>query len=47
MVAMGHYALKILKDGWTCVTKDGKPAAHYENTIAIMAEGGPEILTRL
>ncbi len=30
--------------GWTCVTKDGKPAAHYENTVAL-TEHGAEILT--
>lgn len=47
MVAMGHYAIRVLKDGWTCVTKDGLPASHYENTIAIKADGEPEILTRL
>ncbi len=47
MVAMGHYTIKVLKDGWTCVTKDGSPSSHYENTIVITADGGPEIMTRL
>ena len=31
-------------DGWTVVTADGKPAAHYENTVLIK-EDGVEILT--
>jgi len=34
----------MLDDGWTIVTTDRKPAAHYENTFAITAEG-PVILT--
>ncbi len=34
------------EDGWTVRTLDGKPAAHYENTIAITAEG-PVILSKL
>lgn len=46
MVAAGHYSLKTLRDGWTCITKDGSMAAHYENTFAI-TDGEPEILTRL
>ena len=28
-----------LDDGWTVVTRDGKPSAHYENTVAITADG--------
>jgi methionyl aminopeptidase len=32
------------KNGWTVVTRDGKPAAHFEHTIAI-TDNGPEILT--
>ena len=35
---------KILEDGWTVVTADGKPSAHFEHTVAITAKG-PEILT--
>ncbi|MBQ1251630.1 MAG: type I methionyl aminopeptidase [Firmicutes bacterium] len=46
MVAAGHYALDILADNWTYVTRDGSMAAHYENTFAI-TDGEPEILTRL
>ena len=44
MVAMGKADIRILKDNWTVVTKDGKCAAHYENTIVI-TDGEPEILT--
>ena len=44
MVNMGTYDVRILKDGWTTVTADGKLAAHYENTILI-TDGEPEILT--
>ena len=32
------------QDGWTIVTKDGKPSAHFEHTIVILDEG-PKILT--
>lgn len=46
MVNMGSYQLKVLKDGWTAVTKDGLYAAHYENTVVI-TNGEPEILTLL
>ena len=46
MVNQGKYAVKVLKDGWTVVTADGKPSAHYENTIVITS-GKPEILTLL
>ncbi len=34
MVTEGHWAVKVLNDGWTVVTKDGKLASHYEDTIA-------------
>jgi len=44
MVNAGGAAIKILDDGWTVVTADGKNSAHYENTILI-TEGEPEILT--
>lgn len=44
MVNVGDYNVRLLKDGWTTVTKDGKYAAHYENTILI-TDGAPEILT--
>ena len=44
MIAMGDWRVRLLKDGWGAVTVDGKPAAHYENTIVIR-EDGVEILT--
>lgn len=46
MVNQGRYAVKVREDGWTVVTVDGKPSAHYENTIVI-TNGKPEILTLL
>jgi methionyl aminopeptidase len=46
MVNMGTDRVQILSDGWTVVTVDGKPSAHFEHTVAI-TENGPEILTRL
>ncbi len=44
MVNMGERYVQFLPDGWTCVTRDKLPAAHYENTILI-TENGVEILT--
>jgi methionyl aminopeptidase len=44
MVNMGTHRTKTLSDGWTVVTEDGKPSAHFEHTIVITAQG-PEILT--
>ena len=44
MVNAGGSEIKILDDGWTVVTLDGKTSAHYENTVLI-TEDEPEILT--
>ena len=44
MVNMGSYDVRVLRDGWTTVTADGKLAAHYENSILI-TDGEAEILT--
>ena len=44
MVNAGVYDVKVLGDGWTTVTADGKLSAHYENTVLI-TDGEPEILT--
>jgi methionyl aminopeptidase len=44
MVNQGTHFTKVLPDGWTVVTMDGKPSAHAEHTIAITEEG-PEVLT--
>ena len=44
MVNMGSHRTRVLADGWTVVTEDGKPSAHFEHTVLISA-AGPEILT--
>ncbi len=44
MVNLGGWQTKILDDGWTVVTADGEPSAHFEHSIAITKDG-PEILT--
>lgn len=44
MITLGERLVDFLPDGWTCVTIDRKPSAHYENTVFI-TESGPEILT--
>ena len=46
MINAGLPGVKILEDGWTAVTQDGKRSAHFEHTVAI-TEHGPEILTRV
>src|SRR5438270_2926991 len=46
MVNLGTQETKVLKDGWTVVTLDGRPSAHCEHTIAI-TENGPEVFTRV
>ena len=43
MVNEGTYEVRVLSDGWTVVTADGKRSAHFEHTIAI-TDGGAEIL---
>lgn len=44
MVNMGTWESMILDNGWTAVTKDGLPSAHFEHTVAI-TDKGTEILT--
>jgi methionyl aminopeptidase len=44
MVNAGKPAVKTLRDGWTVVTRDGRPSAHFEHTVLIR-DGEPEILT--
>jgi len=46
MVNQGTCDTKVLADGWTVVTLDGRLSAHAEHTIAI-TENGPEVLTRV
>jgi methionyl aminopeptidase len=46
MVNLGNHDVKMLSDGWTVVTVDGMPSAHFEHTVAI-TEDGPYVLTAL
>jgi methionyl aminopeptidase len=45
MVNVGGSATSVRRDGWTAVTADGSLSAHFEHTVAVMADG-PLILTR-
>ncbi len=45
MVNVGTHEVRILDDGWTAVTTDGKKSAHFEHTVLITS-GEPEILTK-
>jgi len=44
MINQGTWRTKTAPDGWTCMTADGQPSAHYEHTV-LTTENGPEILT--
>lgn len=44
MITMGKRDVWLLEDGWGVITRDGKPAAHYENTVLVTRDG-VEILT--
>ncbi len=44
MITMGSHQVYLLADKWTVITRDRKPAAHFEHTIAIH-HGKPEILS--
>lgn len=44
MINAGGFDVKTMPDGWTVVTSDGQPSAHFEHTVAITS-GDPEILT--
>lgn len=44
MVNMGTHKVKVLRDGWTVVTTDKKPSAHFEHSIAV-TENGPLVLS--
>lgn len=46
MVNAGTFAVESMPDGWTVVTCDRRPSAHFEHTVAITTDG-PVILTRL
>ena len=45
MVNAGTYEVRVLGDGWTAVTVDGKKSAHFEHTV-LVTSGKPEILTK-
>lgn len=44
MVNLGTHKITQLKDGWTILTKDGKPSAHFEHDVALV-NGKPELLS--
>ena len=44
MINSGSKDIFTASDGWTILTKDGKPSAHFEHTIAI-TDSGPKILS--
>lgn len=44
MINMGTKNIKTLKDGWTIVTRDNKPSAHFEHNVALV-NGKPELLS--
>ncbi len=44
MVNEGHWAVRILKDGWTAVTEDGSLSAHFEHSVAV-TDNGPLVLS--
>jgi methionyl aminopeptidase len=44
MINMGTHQIDQLKDGWTILTRDGKPSAHFEHDVAIV-NGKPELLS--
>ena len=44
MINMGTHKVKQLKDGWTIVTQDGMPSAHFEHDVALV-DGKPELLS--
>lgn len=45
MINQGTAAIKVMPDGWTVKTRDGKLSAHFEHTVAITSDG-PVILTK-
>jgi len=45
MVNMGGHEVRTLDNGWTVVALDGRPSAHYENTV-LVTDGEPEVLTQ-
>ena len=46
MINIGSHRVYVARDGWTVLTDNEKPSAHFEHTVAIM-DGKPEILTKI
>ena len=46
MLNMGSRKIYILEDGWTIITADGKPSAHFEHTV-LATDDEPLIITQL
>lgn len=44
MVNLGGHEVRVLKDGWTVVTRDGSCSAHFEHSVAVTEEG-PQVLS--
>ncbi|MBI4559862.1 MAG: M24 family metallopeptidase, partial [Candidatus Hydrogenedentes bacterium] len=44
MVNMGTPEVRVLDDGWTAVTADGKPSAHFEHSV-VVRDGTAEVLS--
>lgn len=44
MVNLGTHKVKVLKDGWTVITADKKPSAHFEHSV-VVTENGPIVLS--
>ena len=44
MVNLGTFEVRVLKDGWTVITRDKAPSAHFEHSVAV-TEDGPVILS--
>jgi methionyl aminopeptidase len=45
MINLGHKDVIQLDDGWTIVTKDKLPSAHFEHDVAILSDGSTEVLS--
>jgi len=46
MINLGSDKVRVLEDGWTVITADGRPSAHFEHTVAVTPDG-PMILTKV
>lgn len=46
ILTQGSHEVRECDDGWTAITADGTLSAHFEHTIAITEDNGPEVLTK-